>query len=668
MLLSKKVLCALFLVFQLALPTASIFRMSQPDQVFGLSSTLVVDNISSNTTWNPSSSPYIIANDIIVESGVVLTVEPGVDARFDGNYSLTVYGTLRALGTAANPIVFTSNKAQPSPGDWNTIGFVAAQNETMSLANMVVEYAKNGITVQSVGMTQIESSRIRNNSASGIYVVGKSNLTMRSSVVELNANGVLTSGESVSGISIIDCIVEHNNEGIHAEAWAAHAAAISNISIVGNTVSYNGRGVYFHIWAGFYDYDISRIYDVLISGNYVTHNDYGIYVYSGGPWFGSVYRTSILRNQVSFNRFGLYVFANLHYSGSLFDLLMSENVVAWNSDWGIYVTGGTVRSIEDGIRANVTGNSVSHNSFGVIFDGDTLSVAHTNDVYENACGMNVTDGASVDAADNFWGDSSGPFHALLYPSGKGDSVNGDGVNLDFSPFLSGPVASVRPWSVLGVDKSQLGVNELVTFDGSQSVWSERIVGYFFDFGDGSNSGWVSGPVFTHAYASVGNYSASLKTLYEAGIESNNAATLALSVLPGLVVSIVLGADSANAGDELMVSVHVTDGSRSVAGASVVLHSSGGGSFSPEMGESDSDGDLVVKFTVPSVVEQQVVEIVANASKGGYRNGVSQRQVTVSPKSRNVWIEFIVLLAVALPIALAVLLLFRRRRTRDSKRF
>jgi hypothetical protein len=642
--------------------------MSQPDQVFGLSSTLVVDNISSNTTWTPSNSPYIIANDIIVESGVVLTVEPGVEARFSGNYSLTVHGTLRALGTATNPIVFTSNKPQPSLGDWNTIGFVGAQNETMTLKNVVVEYATNGMTVQSVGITQIESSRIRNNSASGVYVVGRSNLSMRSSVMEHNENGVLTSGESVSGISIIDCTVEHNNEGIHFEAWATHAAAISNISIVGNTVSYNGRGVYFHISAGFYDYDVSRIYDVLISGNYVTQNDYGIYVYSGGPWFGSVYRTSILRNQVAFNRFGLYVFANLHYSGSLFDLLMSENVVAWNSDWGVYVTGGTVRPIEDGMRANVTSNSVSHNSFGVIFDGDTLSVAHANDVYENARGMNVTEGAAVNATDNFWGDSGGPFHALLNPSGKGDSVNGDGVNLDFSPFLSGPVASIRPWSVLGADKSQLGVNELVTFDGSQSIRSERIVGYFFDFGDGSNSDWVSGPVFTHAYASVGNYGASLKTLYEAGIEGDNAATLALSVLPGLVVSMVFGADSVNAGDELMVSVHVTDGSRSVAGASVVLHSSDGGSFSPENGESDSDGDLTVKFAVPWVSEQQAVEIVANASKGGYRSGVSQRQVTVSPRSLSIWFEFIVLLAVALPLALAVLLWVRRRRTRGSKRF
>jgi hypothetical protein len=274
----------------------------------------------------------------------------------------------------------------------------------------------------------------------------------------------------------------------------------------------------------------------------------------------------------------------------------------------------------------------------------------------------------VDATDNFWGDSSGPFHALNNLGGKGDSVNGDGVNLVFSPFLSGPVASIRPWSVLGADKNQLGVNELVTFNGSQSIRSERILGYFLDFGDGSNSGWVSEPFVVHSYAFVGNYSASLKTLYEAGIESDNVATWALSVLPSLAVSVVLGADSVIAGDELVVSVHVTDGSRSVVGASVVFHSSGGGSFSPEVGVSDSDGDLVVRFAAPSVSEQQVVEIVAEASKDGFRSGVGQRQVTVSPGSRSIWLELVVLFAVALLLVLVVLLWVMRRRARGSKGF
>ncbi len=53
-------------------------------------------------------------------------------------------------------------------------------------------------------------------------------------------------------------------------------------------------------------------------------------------------------------------------------------------------------------------------------------------------------GAATDTADarfNWWGDSTGPYHPLLNPAGRGDSVSN---RVDFRPWLSSPIAVTEP--------------------------------------------------------------------------------------------------------------------------------------------------------------------------------------------------------------------------------
>ena len=59
-----------------------------------------------NTTWAIKGSPFIVTGDVIVDKGVVLTVEPGVAVEFDGYYKLTVVGALDARGTVDGRITF----------------------------------------------------------------------------------------------------------------------------------------------------------------------------------------------------------------------------------------------------------------------------------------------------------------------------------------------------------------------------------------------------------------------------------------------------------------------------------------------------------------------------------------------------------------------------------
>jgi len=87
--------------------------------------TNVSSNVTTNTEWTVAGSPYVITAAISVNSGVTLTVDPGVVVEFaSGNY-LTVNGTLTAAGTAASPISFTSASATPAAGDWGFVSFTA---------------------------------------------------------------------------------------------------------------------------------------------------------------------------------------------------------------------------------------------------------------------------------------------------------------------------------------------------------------------------------------------------------------------------------------------------------------------------------------------------------------------------------------------------------------
>ena len=87
-----------------------------------ISATDVSGPITSNTLWTVANSPYVVTGNILVMEGVTLTIEPGVEVRFDASKALQVNGTLVARGTAADSIRFTSNTTQ-TPGAWGNIYF-----------------------------------------------------------------------------------------------------------------------------------------------------------------------------------------------------------------------------------------------------------------------------------------------------------------------------------------------------------------------------------------------------------------------------------------------------------------------------------------------------------------------------------------------------------------
>jgi hypothetical protein len=89
-----------------------------------------------------------------------------------------------------------------------------------------------------------------------------------------------------------------------------------------------------------------------------------------------------------------------------------------------------------------------------------------------------------------------------------------------------------PVADLVVTPSQAGVGETVTFDGSGSTDpddDDEVDEYFFEWGDGGNSGWVTSTTRTHSYSSASTYTARLRVRDTNGLESEEAATATVRV-------------------------------------------------------------------------------------------------------------------------------------------
>lgn len=163
----------------------ALLAWAAPGEVSGATgcapATVSTSTITSDETWTQACSPYIVTTNVTVRDGAVLTIEPGVQVRFNSTRSLTIgtttlEGGLVAAGTAADPIVFTSNLASPSPGNWRGLVIHRKILADSALTHAVIEYA--GVN-PSLRLDQVPGSaitisdvEIRQCSSEGVSILG----------------------------------------------------------------------------------------------------------------------------------------------------------------------------------------------------------------------------------------------------------------------------------------------------------------------------------------------------------------------------------------------------------------------------------------------------------------------------------------------------------------
>jgi hypothetical protein len=107
--------------------TAGWTEWDPQNKVYPAPTMTVTGNITSNTTW-ATGQTVLLSGQIFVKNSAVLTIQPGVvilgDKAVTGACLLIETGSqLNAVGTVAQPIVFTSNQAPGlrNAGDWGGV-------------------------------------------------------------------------------------------------------------------------------------------------------------------------------------------------------------------------------------------------------------------------------------------------------------------------------------------------------------------------------------------------------------------------------------------------------------------------------------------------------------------------------------------------------------------
>lgn len=114
--------------------------------------TPVSGGLYNNTTWTVANSPYVVTNDVVLFPGFSLTIEPGVEVRFNDGKSLEIRGSLIAVGTATDSITFTTASPAPLPSRWNNIKIRNTLGASVDMRYAVVKYSTGGLEVECCNM------------------------------------------------------------------------------------------------------------------------------------------------------------------------------------------------------------------------------------------------------------------------------------------------------------------------------------------------------------------------------------------------------------------------------------------------------------------------------------------------------------------------------------
>ena len=165
---------------------------------------------------------WIIAASIYVNSD--LTIEPGTVVKFRPGYSIHVgqgqYGSLKAVGTPEEPILFTSAASNPSPGDWSYLYFWGSNSENSSLKYCTIEYGGQGgygmLIMENTKIT-LNNCKINKSSSQGVTIKGtaKFNTCENNIISDCESHPVEANVNSIHTLGATNQIISNPNDGIH---------------------------------------------------------------------------------------------------------------------------------------------------------------------------------------------------------------------------------------------------------------------------------------------------------------------------------------------------------------------------------------------------------------------------------------------------------------------
>lgn len=304
--------------------------------------------MSSDTTWTKSNSPYNLTGNILVDSGVTLTIEadtivnfndyyirvngsleiqPGVILNFKSAVGIQVNGVITARGTSNNPIYVNGIAyyyAWIAPSSYSSIIFSQSSigwNEQTGSGCIIENVIFNSTNIEIHGSPRITSNTFVNSSSITVYggspIISKNIINGR---ISINGGSPTISNNRIKNGQIF----------YYSDQFEDH------ITIIGNVISGSSAGI--RLLGG------SVGGYVLIEQNLIANNDVGIEIFNPNTddlkILLTIQKNTIINNAIGIhleNRYSPTIINNNIYNNSVNIKLSghaSKDINATYNWWG----------------------------------------------------------------------------------------------------------------------------------------------------------------------------------------------------------------------------------------------------------------------------------------------------------------------------------------------
>lgn len=280
--------------------------------------TLAGGVLSSNYTMSTNNSPYIITSNLLVPTGITLTIEAGTAILFSDSIGIKVDGTMSAMGSESGMIIFSYRSSIPKTSLWSGIQYGDSASTWSGTSGNILKYCRIEHAVSALSgkiAPQVEHCIISDNitamdfdgdsrrgnpfllaiyhskiidNLSGINARLAVNTYLFNDTIFNNTNSAFSADNYFSTCSIDSCLIENNGGGVGIDRGAA--------SVTWNVINNNDYGI---------SYSSDGGKNLTISHNNITNNKGYAIAFTEHGNHGTMVSITVTDNNIDSNESGI---------------------------------------------------------------------------------------------------------------------------------------------------------------------------------------------------------------------------------------------------------------------------------------------------------------------------------------------------------------------------